>query len=129
MKGLEWFRHTLKPVMGSAWTWVRIPHQQLISIIMDVMIKMCKLSLKAFDVLKQYNLIKYIISFDGPIILTITKEVPQFRCLKIYDDKLDLEFEYGTFTFDLVDYDEYSVEDIIESVDRFFDMRISRSYC
>ena len=84
------------------------------SIIMEVMIKICKLSLKAFD---------------GLIILTITKEVPQFRCLKIYDDKLDLEFEYGTFTFDLVDYDEYSVEDIIKSVDRFFDIRISRSYC
>ena len=90
---------------------------------------MSKLSLKAFDVLKQRNLIKYIISFDGPIILTITKEVPQFLCLKIYDDKLDLEFEYETFTFDLVDYNEYSVEDIIESVDRFFDMKISRSYC
>lgn len=87
------------------------------------------LKLKAFDVLKQYNLVKEIISFDNPIVLTITKEVPQFKCLKIYDDKLDLEFEYRTFTFDLVDYDEYSVEDIIESVDRFFDMRISRSYC
>ena len=91
--------------------------------------KMCKLSLKVFDVLKQYNLVKEIISFDGPIILTITKEVPQFLCLKIYDDKLDLEFEYGTFTFDLVDRPEYSIEDIIESVDMFFDMRISRSYC
>ena len=86
------------------------------------------LKLKAFDVLKQYNLVKEIISFD-PIVLTITKEVPQFKCLKIYDDKLDLEFECGTFTFDLVDYDEYSVEDIIESVDRFFDMKASRSYC
>ena len=91
--------------------------------------KMCKLSLKAFDVLKQYNLIKYIISFDGPIILTITKEVPQFLCLKIYDNKLDLEFEYGTFTFDLVDYDEYSIEDIIESVDWFLEEKISESYC
>lgn len=89
---------------------------------------MCKLSLKAFDILKQYNLVKEIISFD-PIVLTITKEVPQFKCLKIYDDKLDLEFECGTFTFDLVDYTEYSVEDIIESVDRFFDMKVSRSYC
>ena len=93
------------------------------------MIRMSKLSLKAFDVLKQYNLVKEIISFDNPIVLTITKEVPQFLCLKIYDDRLDLEFECGIFTFDLVDYDEYSVEDIIESVDRFFDMRISRSYC
>ena len=90
---------------------------------------MSKLSLKAFDVLKQYNLIKYIISFDGQIILTITKEVPQFLCLKIYDNKLDLEFEYGTFTFDLVDYDEYSIEDIIESVDRFLEEKISESYC
>ena len=89
---------------------------------------MCKLSLKAFDVLKQYNLVKEI-SFDGPIILTITKEVPQFLCLKIYDDKLDLEFEYRTFTFDLVDYDEYSVEDIIESVDEFLEEKISESYC
>ena len=89
---------------------------------------MCKLSLKTFDVLKQYNLVKEIISFN-PIILTITKEVPQFKYLKIYDDKLDLEFEYETFTFDLVDYDEYSIEDIIESVDRFFDMKISGSYC
>ena len=87
------------------------------------------LKLKAFDVLKQYNLVKEIISFGSPIVLTITKEVPQFKCLKIYDDKLDLEFECGTFTFDLVDYDEYSVDDIIESVDRFFDMRISRIYC
>ena len=87
------------------------------------------LKLKAFDVLKQYNLIKYIISFDGPIILTITKEVPQFLCLKIYDNKLDLEFEYGTFTFDLVDYDEYSIEDIIESVDWFLEEKISESYC
>ena len=86
------------------------------------------LKLKAFDVLKQYNLVKEIISFD-PIVLTITKEVPQFKCLKIYDDKLDLEFEYGTFTFDLVDYDEYSVEDIIESVDWFFEDKISGSYC
>ena len=89
---------------------------------------MCKLSLKAFDILKQYNLVKEIISFD-PIILTITKKVPQFKYLKIYDDKLDLEFECGTFTFDLVDYNEYSVEDIIESVDKFFDMKISGSYC
>ena len=89
---------------------------------------MSKLSLKAFDILKQYNLVKEIISFGSPIVL-ITKEVPQFKCLKIYDDKLDLEFEYGTFTFDLVDYTEYSVEDIIESVDRFFDMKASRSYC
>ena len=87
------------------------------------------LKLKAFDILKQYNLVKEIISFDNPIVLTITKEVPQFKCLKIYDDKLDLEFECGTFTFDLVDYTEYSVEDIIESVDRFFDMKASRSYC
>ena len=71
----------------------------------------------------------FTISIDGPIILTITKEVPQFLCLKIYDDKLDLEFEYGTFTFDLVDYDEYSVEDIIESVDEFIEERISESYC
>lgn len=90
---------------------------------------MSKLSLKAFDILKQYNLVKEIISFGSPIVLTITKEVPQFKCLKIYDDKLDLEFECGTFTFDLVDYTEYSVEDIIESVDRFFDMKASRSYC
>ena len=90
---------------------------------------MCKLSLKAFDVLKQYNLVKEIISFDNPIVITITKEVPQFKCLRIYDDKLDLEFECGTFTFDLVDYEEYSVEDIIDSVDRFFEMRISGSYC
>ena len=90
---------------------------------------MCKLSLKAFDVLKQYNLIKYIISFDGPIILTITKEVPQFLCLKIYDDKLDLEFECETFTFDLVDRPEYSIEDIIESVDMFLEEKISESYC
>lgn len=90
---------------------------------------MCNLSLKAFDVLKQYNLVKYIISFDGPIILTITKDVPQFLCLKIYDDKLYLEFEYGTFTFDLVDRPEYSIEDIIESVDEFFEERISESYC
>ena len=90
---------------------------------------MSKLSLKAFDVLKQYNLVKEIISFGSPIVLTITKEVPQFLCLKIYDDKLDLEFEYGTFTFDLVDYDEYSVEDIIESVDEFIEERISESYC
>ena len=90
---------------------------------------MSKLSLKAFDVLKQYNLVKEIISFGSPIVLTITKEVPQFKCLKIYDDKLDLEFEYGTFTFDLVDYDEYSVEDIIESVDEFIEERISESYC
>ena len=90
---------------------------------------MCKLSLKAFDVLKQYNLVKEIISFDNPIVITITKEVPQFKCLRIYDDKLDLEFECGTFTFDLVDYEEYSVEDIIDSVDRFFEMKISGSYC
>ena len=94
-----------------------------------MLIKMCKLSLKAFDVLKQYNLVKEIISFDNPIVITITKEVPQFKCLRIYDDKLDLEFECGTFTFDLVDYEEYSVEDIIDSVDRFFEMRISGSYC
>ena len=86
------------------------------------------LKLKAFDILKQYNLVKEIISFD-PIILTITKNVPQFKYLKIYDDKLDLEFEYETFTFDLVDYNEYSVEDIIESVDRFFEEKISGSYC
>ena len=94
------------------------------------MIRMSKLSLKlkAFDILKQYNLVKEIISFD-PIILTITKNVPQFKYLKIYDDKLDLEFEYETFTFDLVDYNEYSVEDIIESVDRFFEEKISGSYC
>ena len=90
---------------------------------------MCKLSLKAFDVLKQYNLVKEIISFDSPIILTITKKVPQFKYLKIYDDKLDLEFEYGTFTFDLVDRPEYSIEDIIESVDEFFEEKISGSYC
>ena len=98
---------------------------------MEAMIRMSKpsLSLKAFDILKQYNLIKYIISFDGPIILTITKEVPQFLCLKIYDDKLDLEFEYGTFTFDLVDRPEYSIEDIIESVNKFFEEKISGSCC
>ena len=95
------------------------------------MIRMSKLSLKlkAFDVLKQYNLVKEIISFDNPIVLTITKEVPQFKCLKIYNDKLDLEFEYGTFTFDLVDRPEYSIEDIIESVDEFFEEKISGSYC
>ena len=87
------------------------------------------LKLKAFDVLKQYNLVKEIISFDNPIVLTITKEVPQFKCLRIYDDKLDLEFECGTFTFDLVDYDEYSIEDIIESVDGFLEEKISESYC
>ena len=90
---------------------------------------MCKLYLKAFNILKQYNLVKKIISFDNPIVLTITKKVPYFKYLKIYNDKLDLEFEYGTFTFDLVDRPEYSIEDIIESVDRFFEEKISGSYC
>lgn len=90
---------------------------------------MSELALKAFGMLKSRNLVKEIISYDNPIIVTITKDVPHFECIKIYNDKLDLKFESDTFIFDLVDREEYSIEDIIDCVDYFFDDRISESEC
>lgn len=86
---------------------------------------MSELALKAFDMLKSRNLVKEIISYGNPIIVTITKDVPYLECIKIYNDKLDLKFGPDTFVFDLVDREEYSIEDIIDCVDDFFDERIS----
>lgn len=82
-------------------------------------------SLKAFDSLKFHNLVDEIICYGDPVVLTINKDVPQFKCLKIYDDRIDLQFELGTFSFDLVDTENYSIDDVIESIIGFFDMRIS----
>ena len=84
------------------------------------------LSTKAFDLFKFHNLVKDVISLDNPIVLTINKDVPQFECLKIYENKIVLKFETGDFTFDLVNLDDYgySVDDIIVNIICFLDMRL-----